>query len=146
MMIANIARSSSPLALTCTLGLSLLIAGCHDPVRPTPGDRLDPLHPAAYPRVAMLEGLDVGLGLQPPIVEEATGTRPMSVTVPVRSLVDYPINIQYQYQFLDDKGRLIDTRERWRFVHIDPRVQTQLQGSAMDLDAVDWRLQLRPAR
>lgn len=131
------------------LTVGLMLGGCaaKDPLMAPAQPRNDPLPASAYPQLVTLEGLDEGLGFWPPIVEPSTPERPMDVTVPVRSMVDYPLNVQYRFEFLDDLGRPLRSNiDGWGFIHMEPRLRVVLRGNAIGDDARDWRLYLRPAR
>ena len=122
------------------------LAAC-DNVKAPGSARLDPLQPEQYPRITVLEGLDKGLRFQEPTVVPAEDKRPMSVSVPVRSVVDkYGLNLQYRFQWFDQNNRLLNPGEGWAYKPLIPRAQDFLAGNALDTRAVDWRLQVRPAR
>jgi uncharacterized protein YcfL len=137
------------LATFTILTAGLMLAGCaaKDPLMAPAQPRNDPLPASAYPQLVTVGGLDEGLGFWPPIVEPSTPERGMDVTVPVRSMVDYPLNVQYRFEFLDDLDRpLRSDIAGWGFIHMEPRLRVELRGNAIDNDAKDWRLYLRPAR
>lgn len=136
---------SSGLVRSLFLSITFTIAGCGDPYRAPPAGMHDPLPLEAYPRITALEGLSPWLLFEEPIVDASTADRPLRVTVPVRLGYDRPRDVQYAYQFFDANGRLLVERQ-WRFVHLEPRTVFHFEGSALETSAVDWRLEVRPAR
>ena len=127
------------------LGATLLLTGCYDPVKaPDPGLR-DPLVIQAYPKITVDRGLSRFLGFSDPIVE-ATPDKPLNVTVPVRLLEDYAVNVQYRFIFVDNKGRPIQPEMGFQYIRMPARVQVFFKGAALDTNAVDWFLQVRSAQ
>ena len=137
------------LMLIVALGLtvSLLTPGCQqDQVQAPQAIRSDPLA-EGYPQNVALNGLEKVVVIGKAIVEPATSSRPMRVTVPLRSVVDGAVRTQYQFIFLDDKGRPVKSyRENWHYQVLADHAQVFLEGAALDTDAVDWRLEVRPAQ
>ena len=135
-----------PLFLT-TLIAAISLAGCSDPVKAPPTMRGDPVA-GAYPQQIAIEGMNELLVTDEPIVTPGTATKPMSVTVPLRSVYeDGRLNIQYQFTFLDDKGRPIRAQSNgWKFAVVQPLARVYAEGAAMDTNAADWELVVRPAR
>lgn len=125
------------------LGVAVL-AGCD--TTKAPGEaQADPLLRAMYPKVAALEGLEDYLVFSEPSVELGSG-RPLSVSVPIRARTDEQLNIQYRFEFFDRDGRPVQPAMDWRYLLLPGRAQRFLQGAALDTSAVDWRLEVRPAR
>ncbi len=122
----------------------LLLVGCQGSMPPDAGQP-DPLSADAYPQITALEGLGKYLAFAPPSVK-AGGGRPMSVSVPVRARTDKELNTQYRFEFFDQDGRPIEPVMGWRYLRLPARVQHFMQGAVLDDTAVDWRLQVRPAR
>ena len=118
-------------------------AGC-DTVRAPGTSYADPLPPSAYPQIEAAEGLQGFIVNNRPIV---SNDRIMSVSVPLRAATEYEdLRVQYRFLFYDKAGRTIGDEPSWRYVKLASRRETQLSGNALDAGAVDWRLQLRPAR
>lgn len=139
-------RFTAAACLMMLMSFLCLSAGCQDNVRAPAAVRSDPLA-GGYPQKVALNDLDHGIVAEEPIVDASTPDRPMRVTVPVRSVVEHPLNVQYRFTFLDDRGRPIRGETGgWRYVNIAPRVQVAVEASALDTNAADWRLELRPAR
>lgn len=126
--------------------IGFMAAGC-DHVKAPPAGPGDLLPAEAYPQIVASEGTSLALRFSRPIVDPSTPERPMHVTVPVRSIEDdYPLNVQYQFQFLDGQGRPLGNSNSWRFMNLRPREQHFLEGRALDPAAADWRLIVRSAR
>lgn len=131
---------SAPLVLAATLALS----GCDTS---PPAGRPDAVAPGTYPRNIAMQGLQDGVVFGEAIVTPGTDEKPMRVVQPIRSLVDYPINVQYRFQFLDaNKMPLSNNQESQRFLNLPPRTERLLDANAPDVGATDWRLEIRPAR
>ena len=137
----NLTRKCLALAI-CLLSVGL--TSCEDPIKAPGGARLDPLHPNAYPQIVSLDGLEAYLGWDGPIVSR-DGV--LKITAPVRAVTSYEdLNVQYRFVFFDKDGRPFDTEPIWRFKRLPSRTQVFIEGSALDGRAVDWRLEVRPAR
>ena len=132
------------ISLTCFLVTMVFLAGCRDTVNAPPTARQDPLG-GAYPREVAIEGLDRAIVVEPAIVDESTDSRPMRVTVPVRSVVDEPLVLQYHFIFRDERGRDLHD-SGWRHQRLEPRLQANLEANARQTAAADWRLEIRPER
>ena len=130
---------------SCVVVVAVIALGC-DTVKAPASIGLDPLPIEAYPQQVAVGGLSKGLVSERAIVDEPTDDSPLSVTVPLRSIVDHALHVQYRFQFFDDAGRPVKDPSQWVFISIAPRVQERISGNALDLDAVDWRLQVRSAR
>jgi len=136
-------RWAAALALTVALA-----AGCQqDMIKAPASGRLDMLLLEDYPQIAVQSGLQEALAFTPPVVDPDTADRPMHVTVLVRSIHDkYGLNIQYRFEFLDDRNVPLRTNSGWRFAHLTPRIQMMLEGTAMETQAAEWRLVVRAAK
>lgn len=124
---------------------AVLAGGCaNDPYR-APGTSLpDPLPAEYYPQIEAAEGLQGFIVHSKPVV---SNDRVLSVTVPLRAATEYEdLKIQYRYVFFDKAGKPVGDEPSWRFTKLASRRQEFLSGNALDSTAVDWRLQLRPAR
>ena len=134
-----------PLLATCTL---LLAACASDPMKLPPGGRADLLPIKDYPQIVATRGLDQWLAFSPAYVDPSTDLSPLRVTVPVRSLYDKgQLRIQYRFEFFDERGLPVGPAPGYRFAVLEPRIQNNyLEGNAMETTAVDWRLEVRPAR
>lgn len=125
----------------------LLVGGCQPqpPAAPHAG-KADLLPVEAYPRIVVERDLRKFLIFGDPVLEVASETRPMSVTVPVRTNSDrQAAYVQYQYFFVDADGRTL-SESGWRFQHLPPRWRRDLTATALDTNAVDFRLEVILAR
>jgi len=136
------------IAVIClTALLAGALAGCKGPdtVKAPGTPRPDPLA-GAQPKQIALSGLEEVLVSGEPIVEPSTAERPMRVNVPVRSVADERLAVQYQFIFHDERGRPLDTNFGWKYRVLEPRLATSLEGQALNRNAADWRLVIRSAR
>lgn len=119
--------------------------GCQDqqagypPASPAP----DPIV-GGYPQITMAGGLSRLIVHGAPVVEGASASAPMRVTVPVRSIQDAMTRVQYQYTWLDDKGRPV-SESGWRYETVPPRMERFFESSALSTKAVGWRLEIKVA-
>ncbi|MBL8746420.1 MAG: DUF1425 domain-containing protein [Phycisphaerae bacterium] len=129
-----------------TLSVAVSAGGC-DPQRRTPGVREDPQPTGSYPIVAVEPGLQRYLGVDSErvVVDPATESVPMKVSVPVRSLADNQMAVQYEFTWFDDKGREVG-RSGWLFVMLEPRVQRHFSANSVTTRARGWRMEVRSAR
>ncbi len=132
------------LKLTCVSVIGLFLAvGC-DTVKAPGAAEPDPLPASAYPQIAALGGLDGYLAYDKPVVNRPAD-RPMNVSVPIRLKSDAGLKTQYRFIFFDQNGRPLEPDPTWQFTFLPARAQAFLEGSALDTDAVDWRLEVRPS-
>ena len=131
-------------ALAMTLGAVLTI-GCQNPQRGPGAAAPDPVPLSQYPKIAVIEDMHKHIVASPPIVT-AEPDRPMRVSVPIRWTKDSDKAIDYRFEFFDAGGRMLQPDPGWRYTQLPPRAQVQLDGSATDTSAADWRLIIRPAR
>lgn len=134
------------LALSLASGLSLL-GGC-DTVRAPSGPKLDQLQASLYPKVSVEDpALAKVLAINPDkvMVEQGDSSRPMDVTVSLRSLADNAMNLQYKFQWFDAQGRQLE-EDRWRDLRLPARIEEQVRSNPITTRASDWRLQVRSAR
>jgi uncharacterized protein YcfL len=54
--------------------------------------------------------------------------------------------VQYRYLFLDKNGVPLRAQPDWQQVTLEPRQAVFMSGNAMDDNAADWRLEIRPNR
>lgn len=138
-------------SLRMTFGAALAVAvlavmaGC-DTVRAPGAADPDPISDAAYPKVAALGGLGSYMSSSEPAVEGGDGERPLHVAVPVRLRSDHEVSAQYRFIFFDEDRMPVHPRADWRFTTLNPRAQVFLEATATDLEARDWRLEIRPAQ
>ncbi len=135
-------RNHTP-AVLCLLVVTAL-AAC-DTVKAPHALRTDPLG-GAYPQNVAIEGLHKYVVVDQPIVDGPTPNRPLNVTVPLRSVSEGVVNVQYRFEFLDRAGRPLRSSSGFKFATLEPRTQVFLESNALDTNAVDWRLLVRPSR
>ena len=137
----------NPAGFLILLALTLVLGGCAtDRVKAPPGPLGDPLPPTAYPQIAPMGGLARWIYFDKPIVTPGTADRPMRVSVPARMVYNEPRDIQYCFQFFDADGLPLESRKEWHWKNLTPRVRFFLQGNAIQPEAIDWTLEIRPAR
>jgi uncharacterized protein YcfL len=132
---------------TLALAGVFALAGC-DTVRAPNSPRIDQLPTSQYPKVTIesRELADV-LAVNPGAVTVTQGdaSRPMDVSVGLRSLADNSMNVQYRFQWFDESGRMVEEEQFKQFL-IPPRTEQRLRSNPMTTKATDWRLQVRSAR
>lgn len=132
------------LIVPALLGL-LTLGGCYTPGHADP----DPVSNAQYPKIVTLGWLDNDFYFDAPVVVDEAGGKPMSVSVGVRRLEpawNRELPCQYRFIFLDHNGQALDPDPTWNYRSIEPKVKTILQASAPDIEAVDWRCEIRKDR
>ena len=128
------------------LGLVLLAAGCRSTDTSPPGAYSDPVARANYPRVVMLDDLQQWVVVSEPIVTKGENT-PLRVSVPLRALTRYEeLNVQYRFSFFDEVGRPIEPAPSWTYLRLPSKAQRIVEANALDQRAMDWRIEVRPAR
>jgi len=125
-------------------GLTLAVGCAHDPNKPAPALRPDPLTGRQTQNVA-IEGIERFLVAGEPFVDPGGDSQPMRVMVPLRSITDRPLNVQYQFVFMDARGRELRSNQGWIFQHFEPYSQHQVTGVALEGKSDQWRLMVRPA-
>lgn len=129
-------------------GAAVLSVGGCDTVRAPNSPRIDQLPTSQYPKVTIesRELADV-LAVNPGAVTVTPGdsSRPMDVSVGLRSLADNSMNVQYRFQWFDESGRMVEEEQFKQFL-IPPRTEQRLRSNPMTTKASDWRLQVRSAR
>lgn len=125
------------------------LQGCASPPphRPPPGSVEDPVPLALYPNINVHRPLTPYILVADPIVErDRAGTLRVDVPIRANTRPHEDLNVQYRFQFLDDRGRPLPPEPEWAYVRLDPTIQAFVSANAMDSRAVDWRLEIRPAR
>jgi len=123
----------------------LSLSGCLRNRTMPPGEVLpDPISHRAYPQQVALEGLESYVVSGESTVQ-ASQDQPLSVEVPLRAVSNKELSVQYRFLFFDKDRRLLKPQMQWRYTTLT-RAQQFVRGSALDTRAVDWRLEVRPAR
>lgn len=135
------ARSLLMIAIACG-GLT----GCVDTMKAPPAARQDTVAQNQYPQVTLEQALQPWIGINKPIVTRENDV--LKVSTPVRLLSDQGdfARVQYRYLFLDANGSPLRTQTEWKYASLEPRMQTFLEGNALDNHAADFRLEIRSAR
>ncbi len=127
-----------------SLGLGV-IGGCRTSTLP-PAAQGDEVALANYPRVVVLDGLQPFIAISEPSVTRGSD-QPLRVSVPVRAVTQHEeLNVQYRFLFFDEHGRVLEPEMVWRYERLPSKAQRFFDAGAMDQRAVDWRLEIRPAR
>lgn len=113
-------------------------------IKAPPAARTDPLAAQDYPQIVMLEGLDSYLAVSNVVQDPGP---PMDVTVFARGLTngEQP-HVQYRFTFMDRQGRSLERDAAWHYMTVPSRTRVEFRANALDSRAVDWRLEVRPAR
>ena len=134
------------LGLVGSSGVVSGLGGCAQDNVKAPGYVQQDLLPAdQYPRI------DLDASLQTWLVS-ATAPRvlpgpPLSVTYACRARTDTEeLNVQYRYLWFDKNGVPLNGNPTWQYKRMPSRSEVFFTGNATDSTAVDWRLQIRPAR
>ncbi len=107
----------------------------------------DPVPRGQYPNVTVEDDrLADALVFSAPVVDRGDATRPMSVSQPGRNTSDRTVHVQYRFEFFEASGKPLRTNLGWRFLTMPKRTEMFFQGSAMETNATDWRLIVRPAQ
>ncbi|MDX2115788.1 MAG: DUF1425 domain-containing protein [Planctomycetota bacterium] len=142
-----ISLRSASVALLGAASLAGPFACQQDTVKAPGSAGVDQLPADQYPKVEVTGGLSRYVVISGANVTAGTTAKPMSIVSAVRSTWDKDVlNVQYRYFFFDEKNTPLDTDPDWRFVKLPPRSQVYLEGFALDTNARDWRLQIRPAQ
>ncbi len=136
-------RSHLVLLFVLYVSAASLEVGC-DMVK-APRGRHDPLARADYPQVTALDDLHRYILFADPVVKH-DARQPMSITVPVRAAMDQPVRVQYRFEFFDQSGRPLRPRMDWRYMLLPARGQRFMESTSLDIEAEDWRLEVRSAQ
>lgn len=125
---------------------AVLLAGCQQPATPIAAQP-DPVGVDAYPTVTVEPAVlpYLAVDYESVIVEPADGLVPMAVQVPARSTANSQYLVQYTFSWYDDAGALIGD-SGWRLLAMEPGMRRVLRGSASDLAASRWTVEIRSAR
>ncbi|WP_419807485.1 hypothetical protein [Sphingomonas sp.] len=103
----------------------------------------DPLAAAAYPNIVLHDGLEQALVKEKPVVHPAVGDDPMTVRVPLRSVIDEPLSIQWQVTFATADGEQLTDNPVWHPEVILPRTRKYIEASSITRRATRYELQVR---
>lgn len=128
-----------------TVAVALPLAACQeDHVRAPFTPAADPLPGEYYPAITLEPALNGVLVVDPNriMIDPASPERPMRVQVPIRSLADRMVKVQYEFQWFDAQGREVG-RSGFKSEQFPARQQVMLTANPMRSDAVGWRLEIR---
>ena len=131
------------LSAVCLVGL-LAGGGCQPGSATAPSVAGGGRQPHAPPANVTLLQLNGDLQAGAAIVRADAGPRLQHVTVPIRSLADHNLDIEYRFEFFDDGHRPTGGDWRWRPLRVGPRVEAQVDAAAPKTGAADWALTVRP--
>ncbi len=138
-------RTARGFLWTGLLGAAVAAGGCRTSTLP-PAAQRDPLPSENYPRVVILDGLQRWVVVDAPVVTKSERD-PLRVTVPVRAVTqNEELNVQYRFAFFDADGRPLEPEPSWRYERLPSKAQRHIEANALDQRAVDWRVDIRPAR
>ena len=124
---------------------SMATLGCESPdlvMAPNTASQ-DPLPAAAYPQIVLFDGLERALVKEKPTVQPADETTPLRVSVPLRSVIDQGVTVEFKLVFRDAVGNDTNRNPVWRTITFPARGREFIRANAVSLDAVEWELQVR---
>lgn len=130
-------------ALSLALASAALFVGCTSTA--PPAAKIEHVSHAAYPRVVAQDGMDDILAAGEEVVTKSESGA-LNVTVPVRVLSPKDVRSQYRFTFLDERNRPLRPETDWQYKLLPAKSQVFLEATALDPQAVDWRLEVRPNR
>lgn len=137
-------KQRSTLAVTMVLLMSLLtLTGCSN-VKSKKDALLDPLTPTAYPQIAALDGIGRWLSFMTPATSPQNDGR-MKIIIPVAAVDGPQREVEYKFEFFDNRGRPLSKQEDWKFMRLPPRTTRHLETISPDHNTRNWRLVIRPA-
>jgi uncharacterized protein YcfL len=123
--------------------LFAFITGCQADL--SPGAGMGDFYPAPLndPQISVLDQeLRQWIVFQNAVVIN-DGERPMEVQVPVRNLAERAYLIDYRILFYDAAGREISPQMSWAMEDLLPKQVKRLTAKALDLEAVNYRLEVK---
>lgn len=125
------------------LAALLVLPACVSTAPPAAGP--DPVSQQLQPQV-LAQGEFEGKLVTSRATVVRTENGAMSVSVPVRTRLQKDARAQYRFTFFDDRGRALRPEPDWQYTVLPARTQMILEGTALQTEAADWRLEVRPAR
>jgi uncharacterized protein YcfL len=124
------------------------LAGCAGPdlVKAPNTAARDPLPIEAYPEIVLLDGLERALVKERPIVTPSAINSPLRIRVPIRSVVDQNITIQYRTMFYGADREELSRDPAWKQRVVQARTQIFIDEMALTERAQSWRMEIRTAR
>lgn len=131
------------LSALCLAGL-LAGAGCQAGPVTAPGAISSRTQPATLSKNVTILELDGTVVVGAAIVEGGGDTPLARVIVPIHSMADHDLDIEYRFELFNSEHRLVDGMGRWRSLHVGPQVQVQIEAFAPQTGVADWALTIRP--
>ncbi len=124
--------------------IAALLVSCKPIPKAPPAGQADPFPARHYPQITVADKLDDFVGFGPPNVNEGP---PMTVTVPIRVLVDQgDLSVQYRFLFFDASGRVLNANRDWKYMQLPELTRVFMEGTSLGNGAENWSLEVRPAR
>lgn len=153
-MMSPVGPSQRVVAVSATLWIASLAgflgpAGCAGDPQPVDTTRApaaparDPLPASEYANVVVFDGLEHHLVLDEPEVREATLVKPFRIRVPIRSIADEPLVLQYRALFYDSERRPIGSEPHWQDLVIPPRAKRHIARTSAKDDTAEWVIEIR---
>lgn len=141
--------STKPTFLSVMFLSAVMATGCSNQRSELPGPATpirDPLGTSGYPRVIVspeIEGLIIA-DRPRKTVEPHSGS--MVVTLPVRSVYQGTLLIQYRAFFIAQSGEELNPDTPWRDMTLENGARRVIKARSLRDEAVDWRLEIRGFR
>ncbi len=123
------------------------VAGCQ-PTKVSPDAAIqDPLPVEQYPAVAVHPALAGAIVSDFARIQWTPGTpgQVASLEVPVRSIAQNPVWVQYRALWFDGDEMQIGSSE-WQRVFLEPQFEQRFSANSGSDEVKYWRLEIRPAR
>jgi hypothetical protein len=125
------------------LGLGLAAAiGCND-VRPTYLGRSDPYSPRQIQFTSEELQNDTAISGAPKLSRDPAGY--LIVDIPIRSAIDHDLHVDYQTQFFDASGRVIETTA-WQTVLLPANTPYNVTSESTSAAVTDFQTTFRYAK
>lgn len=124
-----------------TLLATAILGGCAQPRPVTPEP--DEIPNRRFPNVTLIRIREDQMAADEPIVTPARDGGPMSVRVPIRSLVERTIEAEYRFLFYTENMDLVTMSPSWREVIFAPLQRHVLQANSVSDRAAKWTLEVR---
>ncbi len=134
-----------PAALMAGYLMWVAAGGCKssDPLMAPNTAATDPLPANAYPQLVLLDGLEQVLVKERPTIKPPEGDDTLLVRIPMRSVTDQTLHIQWQIVFSTDDGEQLTDNPVWQQEAILPRTRKVLEARALTRRATKWNVTIR---
>lgn len=119
-----------------------VLAGCQstDPVTPGP----DRVAAEEYPQVVLDPELEEKLVRTAPEVIPPEFGQPLKIRVPIRSVSQKRLYLQYRVLFFDSHKKQLNDYPVWKELVIMPRARHVISANAISTAATDWVIEIKP--